>query len=295
MIDPRDEAAHSPGSGVRWEESWYFDFVSPDASLAGYVRLGLRPSEGRAWFWAAICGEGRNPVVVREHDVELPTPRSLEVRASGLWTDFICETPLEHWTIGVEAFGLALDDPADVFRGERGDRVAIGLDLEWEALGPAIEPEGAARYDQLCSVHGEILEGSTRVEFEGRGWRTHAWGRRDWWRDKWTWAGCHFEDGSFAAGATEDEGVAIESGVDPDGLIGRVELASNGRTSTATPIAHAPVFIPAPSDGLRSGGTAPGGVPAHLARALCRFTDAEGNTGLGWVESLTAAVATAAD
>ena len=38
--------------------------------------------------------------------------QGLEVRADGLWGELMCETPLEHWSYGLEAFGVALDDPA---------------------------------------------------------------------------------------------------------------------------------------------------------------------------------------
>lgn len=278
MPDPKDEARHTPGSGVRWEESWYFDFAAPDASLAGYVRIGLRPSEHRAWFWAALAGADRPTVIVREHDIELPV-RTLEVRASGLWADFICESPMEHWTVGVEAFGIALEDPADVFRGERGDPVAVGFDLEWEADGPAREPDGAARYEQPCVVHGEILEGSSRTDFEGRGWRAHSWGRRDWWSDQWAWAGWHLDaagaDRAAGATATEDDDNRLEVGLDGSGLVAQVGAAARGAAPVeAIPVAHAPVLV--------SGN---GGV-SHLARALCRFSDGAGGTGLGWAEVL---------
>ena len=276
MVDSRDEGRHVAGSGGRWEESWAFDFALPDASLGGYVRIGLRPSEGRAWFWAALAGGGRSLVTVREHDIDLPKPGSLEVRASGLWADFICETALEHWTVGIEAFGVSLDDAREAYRGERGDRVAIGLDLEWEALAPAIEPDCASRYEQACTVHGEILEGSTRTDFTGTGWRTHAWGRRDWWSDRWAWAGCHLDDGSAFAGASEDDGDVIAAELTDDGLLRTVTLRSGGRDMTATGVAHAPVLVPSLDGSTRA-----------LARSLCRYATPDGHEGVGWAETLT--------
>ena len=36
----------------------------------------------------------------------------------------VCETPNDHWSVNLEAFGVALDDPAEAYRGERGDRIA---------------------------------------------------------------------------------------------------------------------------------------------------------------------------
>jgi hypothetical protein len=84
-------------------------------------------------------------LVVREDD--LPAPTGDDVRAPGLWVSLTCETPGEHWTIGLEAFALAVDDPDD----ERGDIVPLGLDIEWESPG---------------HVHGELLIGDERFELD---------------------------------------------------------------------------------------------------------------------------------
>ncbi|HEX7277771.1 MAG TPA: hypothetical protein VF244_10395 [Acidimicrobiales bacterium] len=251
MTDRAEEGRHRPGPGPRWEESYGFDFAARDGSVGGYVRLGLRPADGVAWYWAAVVGPDRPLVLVRDDDVPLPRGRSLEVRTSGLWADHTCETALEHWTVGVEAFGVALDDPRQAFAGERGDLCPLGMDLEWEAGGEA-GPSGDG-YEQECTVHGEVLVGAERLELDGIGWRTHRWGGRDWWGgDPWSWAG----------GAT-----ALDVAVADDGLI--VGATVDGEMATV--LAHAPVAVPG-RDGKVS----------RLDRALCRF-DAR----VGWVERLT--------
>src|SRR5262249_32661894 len=92
---------------------------------------------------------------VRDHEV--PPPRNgLEIRAEGLWAELWCETPGEHWTFGLEAFGIRLDAPEEALRpgGEIGERVAVGLDLEWET--PDI-------------VHGDVLVGRERWTIEAGG------------------------------------------------------------------------------------------------------------------------------
>ena len=251
MTDRTEEGRHPPGPGRQWEESYGFDFAAADGSLAGYVRLGLRPEEGGAWYWAAVAGPDRALVLVRDHDVPVPRGRSLEVRTSGLWADHTCETALEHWTVGLEAFGVALDDPREAFGGERGDLCPLGMDLEWEAVDAA--RDGVGGYEQWCTVHGEVLVGAERLEVDGGGWRTHRWGDRDWWAGEgWSWAG---------------GGGGVDVVTDADGLI--VSATVDGRP--APPVAHAPVSIPSP-DGRRS----------RLDRALCRL-----EPGLVWVERLT--------
>lgn len=92
---------------------------------------------------------------VTVRDDELPLPRQgIEIRGDGVWVELVCETPGEHWTFGLEAFGLIVDDPDD----EIGERVPVGFDLEWEGEGT---PEGL--------VHGFVLVGAQRFEIEEPG------------------------------------------------------------------------------------------------------------------------------
>jgi hypothetical protein len=117
--------------------------------IAGIVRLELH--EKYAWYWTYLVGvpDVDGVLVVRDHEVPLPR-QGLEVRADGLWAEFTCETPREHWTFGLESFGVRLDSPEDARRGseEIGERLAVGLDIEWE-VGASGPPEGF--------VHGDVL------------------------------------------------------------------------------------------------------------------------------------------
>lgn len=167
-----DERPHLPGPEAGWEESWTFDLLARDDGLGGFVRLGLRG--GRATFQAALVRPGRPLVVVVDEDLLPPRGRTLEVRGEGLWTALELESPLEHWTVGMEAFGVALDDPAEVRLGCRGDRTALGTDLEWETTGPLVET--VAGYALPCLVTGELLVGSETLAIEADGWRSHEWG-----------------------------------------------------------------------------------------------------------------------
>jgi hypothetical protein len=279
---PADEHRHPAGPEAGWEESWYFDFVSPGADLGGFVRLALHPGEGRAWYWAYVAGRGRAVVAVRDHEVELPRGRALEVRSAGLWAELTCETPLDHWSAGLEAFGVALDNPTEAWRGERGDPVALGLDMEWEATGGAADvPRG---YAQPAAVHGEVLVGRERVEVDGHGWRTHLWGAPGVVLAPW-WAGAHLDDGA-AICAWSGGGALVyspqgeplpssvaRSGTDlrPDGLVGQAVLAVGDLDLSAVPVAHAVVPFEAALDA------------DGLVRAMCSFSGG-GRSGWGWYE-----------
>jgi hypothetical protein len=125
-----------------------FDFWLPGGSLGGFCGLSER-----AGFVAGLVGEGRPYVLVKDPEAR-PRAGTLEVRAEGLWAAFHHEGE-GHWSWGLEAFGVAFDDPEEAVRTEWGDRTALGFDLEWEA------PD---------TVHGEILVGpSERIAFDGRG------------------------------------------------------------------------------------------------------------------------------
>lgn len=141
------------------------------------MRLALRPFEDVAWFWAAVVGApglGQPLVALRAHDLRIPASGT-DVRGDGVWASLTCETPHEHWSVGLESFGVALDDPLEAWRDERGDVLPFGLELEWEATQPPTGHEGG--YSQWCEVHGDVLLGDDRLEVHTIGSRDHAWGR----------------------------------------------------------------------------------------------------------------------
>jgi len=178
-------AARVTGRAAARGEADALDFARVDG-IGGFVRLELRPEEHTAWYWAYLVGPGTGLVVVRDHEVPLPRA-GLEIRTDGLWAELICETPGEHWSFGLEAFGLRLDDPADALApgGEIGERVAVGLDIEWE-----IESGPSPRIG-VGDVRGEILVGRDRIVFDGAGTFEHSDAATDWWTAPWTraWPG----------------------------------------------------------------------------------------------------------
>jgi hypothetical protein len=130
------------------------EFAGASASdIAGIVRLELHETPPLAWYWTYLVGvpDVDGVLVVRDHEVPLPR-QGLEVRTDGLWAELTCETPREHWTFGLESFGVRLDSPEDARRGsaEIGERLPVGLDIEWE-VGAAGPPDGI--------VHGDVLVG----------------------------------------------------------------------------------------------------------------------------------------
>jgi hypothetical protein len=269
-VVPADEGRHRPGPAPGWEERWHLDFATDDGALGGYVHLALLPARGRSRVWASLVGEGRRLVTMVEPDAPLPRAGALDLRCEGLWTDLVCETPLEHWSVGLEAFGVALDDPADAHRGLRGERIGLGFDLEWERSGPVAGTGtgGPSGYLVPCEVHGEVLVGAETIAFEGWGTRSHAWGD-DPWAEPWAVAAGRSGDGERWHAVPPDG--PIERGeVGPDGLPERAEVVLGGRTLVLEPRHPAPVPV-----------TGPGG-EGRLGLALCRVTSGGGSAGSAW-------------
>lgn len=153
-------------------EAWSLEFADPDGT-GGFARLSRRGP--RAWYWAAVVSPAVGLVVVRDHELAAPRPDGpLVVRGDGLWAEFIEETRGEQWTVGLEAFGVRLDDPLDAERGERGERLPVGFDLEWET--------GAGTFG---AVHGDVLVADARLAFDGTGQFEHGPVDDDPWGQEW--------------------------------------------------------------------------------------------------------------
>src|SRR5699024_9642444 len=111
-------------------------------------RIGILPNLQRCWYWACVVGPDRPLVTIIDHDAPVPRdPEGVDVRYDGLWSSYIVETPLEHVSVGLEGFGVALDDPTETYRSLRGERVPLGFDLEWETDGGTYVYPGVDRYE----------------------------------------------------------------------------------------------------------------------------------------------------
>jgi hypothetical protein len=196
------------------DEAWGFEWGTADGN-GGFVRLSLHREQRVAWYWAYLLRPGLGPVVVRDHEVMLPRGRALEIRADSLWSELVCETPGEHWSIGLEAFAVALDKREDVFTGEIGERIAFGLDIEWETTG-----EEAVDGVMPGRVRGDVLVGRETRPVDTPGLFTHAVGDADlvdrtiiaWDDGSWSWSQPPDAAVAFRSEAVivaEDEGFVI--------------------------------------------------------------------------------------
>ncbi len=177
-----DDRRHDPTDDPWWAEIWEFEFAVLDATMAMFTRLSIYPNLHQTWFWAAVVRKGLPFVLCREHDLEAPKPDwPLEIRGGGLWSHAICETPFDHWTVAMEAFAVGFDDPMEAWRAERGDKVGLAFDLEWERSEPIflVDGPGFEGYGMDCRVSGDLQIDSQKLEIDTAGSRRHTWGLAD--------------------------------------------------------------------------------------------------------------------
>ena len=148
------------------------EWVDPRLGMAGLLRTVVQPESGCTWFLSAVCQREKEPVVVLAYDLPLVT-HAFEFRGPGIWADIACEEAAERWTVGLEAFGLAVDPSEVVTPNTFGDRVALGLDLDVETSS-GVELDGGGLMHEVV-VAGEVLVGSDAFEIDAVGVRRRRW------------------------------------------------------------------------------------------------------------------------
>lgn len=149
------------------------EVITEDAAVGIRMELRVQPDQNRSQF-STLLVRAEQPVVwLEETEAPLPNP-GLELRASGLWMEFIAQDPLHHFTADLEAFALELDDPADAVGTGYGRRVPVACELEWQTRA---DPEPiVGGYRVPCFVLGDFQVGHETLEIDGWGWRSHTWG-----------------------------------------------------------------------------------------------------------------------
>lgn len=153
----------------------------------------------------AGSADSSRPIVIAADGIVAPAA-GWELRTSGLWADHNCETPFEHWSYGLEAFALAVDDRAELLERGYGERTPLGWELDFEAEAePAAIDEaatGLTGYSQSGLLHGIVQLAHGEIEVEGTAIR-------------WRWWGTGHADRSAVLGAPTSRAVALPT---PEGV-----------------------------------------------------------------------------
>ena len=137
--------------------------VAVGSGLALALQFEQRGSE--AGFQTVVFGlDGPTsktslPVVISALDIALG--RAWELRTSGLWAEQVRERVFDHWSYGLEAFALVIDQPDELARRALGHRVPLGWELDFTADSPPeVDPsEAPGSFTQTGVIDGLILTG----------------------------------------------------------------------------------------------------------------------------------------
>jgi hypothetical protein len=294
---PEHEKPQPPGGEELWNDSWYFDAVAEDGSLGAYVRIGLYPNLGAAWYTAYVTGPGRPAIAVVDLEAPLPAGDQLQIATGSIEADHCCEQPLERFAVTLEGTGEAHDDHSAPLRGERGRPVPIRLDLSWETDGLPYAYRMTTRYEIPCRVQGTIRIDGEELALRGPGQRDHSWGLRDWWSMDWVWSAGRLDDGErvhavqvrLPGGLELGVGYVQPVGAEPhelESVEATEQVASDGLVTSARLGLH-PAGLSLDVEPLAFGAlrlVSPDGRTTNFPRAMCRLRSDDGRTGLGWAE-----------
>jgi hypothetical protein len=292
-----DEYAHPASAEPLWNESWYFDFADARQGIGGYLRLGLTPNEGVAWFTALLCGPGRATVAVIDFRAPLPA-NAFELSTERFdFTQHVAE-PLRDFRIRLSGKGQAYDDAAGLLRGDAGRPAELSMDLQWISAGAPYQYRLTTRYEIPCVVSGTVETDGQSVTIDAAaGQRDHSWGVRDWWGMDWVWSAMHLDDGThlhgvdlrppgmtpFGVGYIQRPGEPL---TELRGVTARETFADDGLPRTAA-LMLTPGELEVVAD-IRGHGplrlVAADGRVAQFARAWATVSTSDGHDGVGWFE-----------
>jgi hypothetical protein len=316
---PSDEHRHDPDDEALWNESYYCDFVQADGSLGGWLRLGLYPNLGVAWWTAWIVRPGHPGVCSVDYHMPIPpgtglASKSAPEAAHPATVEIDISRPLEEFRLAVPRMqAQQFAQPEDAYTDTNWEPVEASLDLTWTTDGVPYHYDVTTRYEIPCLVSGSVTVGGERFSVDGQGQRDHSWGVRDWWAFGWCWNSMRLDDGTrthavdirfdgfgafFGYVQTPDQAPAVAhplTALKLTEVLGdhgfpttaRVELNAGvtGSGEPATPPAH--------EIGIEVTPTAFGpvllrddqsGRVSYFPRAMVRCRTDDGRTGAGWIE-----------
>ena len=114
--DARDVLRAAPDRR-REPPAWLLEFARRRRHRGLRARSTCAPTSAVAWYWTYSSACPTSTASSSCATTRCRRPRQgLEIRADGLWAELMCETPGEHWTFGLEAFGVRLDDARRALR-----------------------------------------------------------------------------------------------------------------------------------------------------------------------------------
>lgn len=187
-----DEGIHPVGTAGNWNESRYVDVWDSPQRLGAWLRIGMRPNEGRAEMSVCVyLPDGRVAFLF-----DRPGIVGNGLSAGG--QKWVVESAFRSNRVRYEGELLVLDDPwllTEPGRAYRESaRVHASLDLLSTSLGlPTVMGRDQSHIDRIflpgqADFHYQHLVHTIgRIGLDGRSWvldgyggRDHSWGPRNW-------------------------------------------------------------------------------------------------------------------
>jgi len=204
-----DEGTHDVGSDPSWNESRYVDFWDSSRRIGGWLRIGMRPNEGRAEVTACVyLPHGRTAFAFRRAPID-----GNGLSAGGQSWEVV--EPFERNRVRFDGDAMLLTDPwllTDPAAARASSRVApCSLELDVTSRGLAgvmgadqddigrifLPGQADLHYQHLAWTTGQVRVGDTTYEVDGAGGRDHSWGARNWLAKIYLrWHTCVLEDGT---------------------------------------------------------------------------------------------------
>jgi len=106
---PDDERAH-PGL----IDEWVFATWTPDGAFG--VVSGHRLLGPVSWYWCAVVEKDQPLLHLTEWEVVVRSFDPHIIKAPEMWAEHQLDAPMEQWSLGNEAYFVALDDPDEAHR-----------------------------------------------------------------------------------------------------------------------------------------------------------------------------------
>ena len=178
------------------------DFVQADGSLGGWLRLGLYPNLGVAWWTAWIVRPGQPGVCSVDYAMPIPPGSGLATASAAdaahpATIEIDIRRPLEEFRVAIPSMAAQqFAKPEDAYTDSNWEPVEASLDLTWTTRRLALP---LRRHDPLRNSVPRLGHRHHRrrdLHVDGQGQRDHSWGVRDWWAFGWCWNSMRLDDGT---------------------------------------------------------------------------------------------------
>jgi len=159
---PTDEQRHEADDDALWNESYYCDFVQADGSLGGWLRLGLYPNLGVAWWTTWIVRPGHPGVCSVDYHMPIPPGTSLATASAEsadhpAVVEIDIRRPLEEFRLAAPQMAAQqFARPEDAYTDTGWDPIDASLDLTWTTDGVPYHYDVTTRYEIPCLVKGTV-------------------------------------------------------------------------------------------------------------------------------------------